>query len=170
MFFNTNFYWFFMALASQKKAKIDVFSLLFRKRRFCENRAPVEAKLLFLRLGAFGNPQKSKQNRVREKFAKKRAKIAVSFRFGGHFGQPWEAWNSKHWPRGLPKIHQKASKMPKKWILGRILDASFFEGGFGKGFGRILEGFLKNFELGDYIVDSYFSQCYYVRSGGENSD
>ena len=34
-------------MASENEAKIEVFSLLFRKRRFCENRAPVEAKLLF---------------------------------------------------------------------------------------------------------------------------
>ena len=35
--------------------------------------------------------------------------------------------------------------MTKKWILRRVLDASFFEGGFGEGFGRILEGFWKDF-------------------------
>jgi hypothetical protein len=34
-------------LASENEAKIKVFLLLFRKRRFYENRAPVEAKLLF---------------------------------------------------------------------------------------------------------------------------
>ena len=34
-------------MASENEAKIEVFLLLFRKRRFYENRAPVEAKLLF---------------------------------------------------------------------------------------------------------------------------
>ena len=34
---------------------------------------------------------KSKQNRVREKFVKKRPKIMVSFRLWDHFGRPWEA-------------------------------------------------------------------------------
>ena len=37
----------FSILASENQAKIEVFLLLFRKRRFYENRAPVEAKLLF---------------------------------------------------------------------------------------------------------------------------
>ena len=36
----------------------------------------------------------------------------------------------------------KSFKITKKLILGRVLDASFFEGGFGEGFGRILVGFL----------------------------
>ena len=34
-------------MASENEAKIEVFLWLFRKRRFYENRAPVEAKLLF---------------------------------------------------------------------------------------------------------------------------
>ena len=34
-------------MASENEAKIEAFWLLFRKRRFYENRAPVEAKLLF---------------------------------------------------------------------------------------------------------------------------
>ena len=34
-------------MASENEAKIEVLLLLFRKRRFYENRAPVEAKLLF---------------------------------------------------------------------------------------------------------------------------
>ena len=37
----------FSILASENEGKIEVFLLLFRKRRFYENRAPVEAKLLF---------------------------------------------------------------------------------------------------------------------------
>ena len=46
MFFKSIFFEFFI-LASENEAKIEVFLLLFRKRRFYENRAPVEAKLLF---------------------------------------------------------------------------------------------------------------------------
>ena len=46
MFFNLFFRIFFI-LASENEAKIGFFLLLFRKRRFYENRAPVEAKLLF---------------------------------------------------------------------------------------------------------------------------
>ena len=47
MFFNSIFFRIFSILASENEAKIEVFLLLFRKRRFYENRAPVEAKLLF---------------------------------------------------------------------------------------------------------------------------
>ena len=39
------------------------------------------------------------------------------------------------------KIHQKSFKRPQKWILGRVLDTSFFEGGFWKVLGRICEDF-----------------------------
>ena len=54
-----------------------------------------------------------------------------------------------------PKIHQKSSKMPKKSILGRVLDASFFEVGFWEDFGRILKGFWKDFGriLGGFCKD-----------------
>ena len=49
-------------------------------------------------------------------------------------------------PRGDPyENHQKSPKMPKKSILGRVLDAPFFEGGFGEGFGRIFGGFGEDF-------------------------
>ena len=41
------FFRIFSILASENEAKIKVFLWLFRKRRFYENRAPVEAKLLF---------------------------------------------------------------------------------------------------------------------------
>ena len=37
MFFNTMFSRIFLALASENVAEIHVFSLLFRKRRFCKN-------------------------------------------------------------------------------------------------------------------------------------
>ena len=47
MFFNSIFFRIFSIWASENEAKIGVFLLLFRKRRFYENRAPVEAKLLF---------------------------------------------------------------------------------------------------------------------------
>ena len=49
MVFNTIFSRFFSVWASENGAKIEIFSLLFRKRRFCKIRAPVEAKLLFFR-------------------------------------------------------------------------------------------------------------------------
>ena len=47
MFFNSIFVRIFSILASENEGKLEVFLLLFPKRRFYENRAPVEAKLLF---------------------------------------------------------------------------------------------------------------------------
>ena len=44
-----------------------------------------------------------------------------------------------------PKIHQKSSKTLQKSILRRVLDTSAFEGGFWKGFGRVLGGFGEDF-------------------------
>ena len=50
--FEHDFDRFFIASASRNEAKIDRFLDPFRKRRFCKNRAPVEAKFLFLRFRA----------------------------------------------------------------------------------------------------------------------
>ena len=47
MFFNSIFFEFSPFWPPKTKAKSKFFLLLFRKRRFYENRAPVEAKLLF---------------------------------------------------------------------------------------------------------------------------
>ena len=58
MFLNTIFHRNFIVLASKYGTKIGRFSIIFWKRRFCKNRAPVEAKLLFLRFRAFKNRPK----------------------------------------------------------------------------------------------------------------
>ena len=42
------------------------------------------------------------------------------------------------WPS---KNHEKLSNTAKKWILGCVLDTSFFEGGFWEGLERLLGGF-----------------------------
>ena len=52
MFFNSIFVRIFSILASENEAKIEVFLLLFPKRLFYENLAPVEARARFLRFGA----------------------------------------------------------------------------------------------------------------------
>ena len=99
----------------------------------------------FSGFGPLGNNAKSEYNRIRERLAKKLTKKVISFRFWDHFGRPKIIQNSKRCPWGLQKIHQKAFKMTPKEILARVLDASFFEGGFGEGFGRVLGGFLVDF-------------------------
>ena len=55
VFQDTVFNRFFLDLASANKAKIDGFSNILGKRRFCKNRAPVEARARFLRFGPSKN-------------------------------------------------------------------------------------------------------------------
>ena len=62
MFLNSIFFRIFSILASENEAKTKVFLLLFRKRRFYENRAPVEAKLLFFRFRATQNDVQTLKN------------------------------------------------------------------------------------------------------------
>ena len=47
--------------------------------------------------------------------------------------------------------------MTQKSILGCVSDASFFEGGFGEGFGRFWKDFWWIFGVADPLVDSYFA-------------
>ena len=84
-FFESIFYWIFFGLASKNKAKIDVFSNLFWKRRFCENRVPVEARARFSRFGA----SKNRPNIGVQTHSKKTSKKwASNIDFGIHFGLP----------------------------------------------------------------------------------
>merc|ERR1712078_924800 len=100
MFFNTIFSRIFLALASENNAQIHVFSLLFRKRRFSENRAPVETKLLFFRFGASKKrPKIDAETRSKKGSQKYLPKID----FGFDFGLP-----------NPPKIHQNPPKKRRK--------------------------------------------------------
>ena len=91
MFFNTIFYRIFLVWASGNGAKIHVFKLLFRKRRFSENRAPVETKLLFFRFGASKKrPKIDAETRSKKGSQKYLPKIDFGFDFGF---------------QNLPKIH-----------------------------------------------------------------
>ena len=68
--------------------------------------------------------------------------------FGHHLGFSFSFKNRpkfKVLPLGRSKNHKKSLKMPKKWILGCFFDAFVFQVGFGKGFGRVLGGFLVDF-------------------------
>ena len=53
----------------------------------------------------------------------------------------WEALGAQ----APPKIYQKSSKTLQKSILSRVLDTSAFEGGFWKGFGRVLGALWEDF-------------------------
>ena len=91
MLFNTIFSRIFLVLASENTAKIHIFSLLFRKRRFSENRAPVETKLLFFRFGASKKrPKIDAETRSKKGSQKYFPKIDFGFDFG---------------LQNLPKIH-----------------------------------------------------------------
>ena len=64
MFFNTIVFRFVLVLASEKDSQIKVFSLFFRKRRFCEN----HSFPLFFKFRASKNRCR---NRIRKKAGKK---------------------------------------------------------------------------------------------------
>ena len=100
MFFNTIFSRIFLALASENGAEIQVSSLLFRKRRFNENRAPVETKLLFFRFGASKKrPKIDAETRSKKGSQKYLPKIDFGFDFGS---------------QNPPKIHENPSKQRRK--------------------------------------------------------
>ena len=83
MFFNTIFSRFFPILASENGAKIEVFSLLLRKCRFCEKRAPVEAPCIFSGFGASQNrPEIDAETHSKKASKKSFPKIDFGLRFG----------------------------------------------------------------------------------------
>ena len=70
--FKHDFYRIFFVLASQKKAKIEVFSHLYPKRRFCKNHCFSQRKLLFFRFGASKNRPKFNAKMHLKKTSKKK--------------------------------------------------------------------------------------------------
>ena len=82
MFFNTIFSRFFSVLASENGAKIEVFSILFRKRRFCKNRALALAPCTFSRFGASKNrPKIDAKTHSKKASQKNLPKIDFGLRF-----------------------------------------------------------------------------------------
>ena len=73
----------FFASASKNEAKIMLFLYLFRKRRFCKNRAPVEARARFLRFGASKIRTKI-DAKTHSKTTSKKTGPSINFRI--HFG------------------------------------------------------------------------------------
>ena len=62
--------------------------MIFRKHRFCKNRAPVEAKLLFLRFRAFKNRPKIDAKAMLEKNLEKNVpKIEFGTILGSHLSK-----------------------------------------------------------------------------------
>ena len=104
MFLNTIFYRIFMVLASKNGFKIDRFSIMFWKRRFCENRAPVEAGARFLGFGA-----SKKRSKIDAEIAceKKLPKNLAKIDFG-------TALASQKPPKIDPKSKKVASKIESK--------------------------------------------------------
>ena len=100
MVFNTIFSRFFMVLGSEIEPKIDDFSILFRKRGFCENRGPLIGKLLFWRsraskkrpkIGAETHSKKaSKENAPKiQKSTQHRKKSKKAFEQKAQKKEPW---------------------------------------------------------------------------------
>ena len=95
----------FDVLASQNGTKITHFSYFYRKRRFCKNRAPVEAKLIFSRFRASKNRAKIDTKMHSKKTSKKRA---PNVDFGIDFGLPRP-------PKSTPKASSNATRFATLW-------------------------------------------------------
>ena len=104
IFSNTIFYNFFLVLASQNGAKINEFSNICRKRRFCKNRAPVQAGAQFLRFGASQKPPKID---ARIEFEKQLEKKLPKIDLGLHFG-------SQKPPQTTPKPKKSSAETKLK--------------------------------------------------------
>ena len=77
-FFNTIFSRFFAVLASENDSKIEDFSMLFRKPRFCKNRFFLKENCYF---SGFEPPkiyEKSMPNHTRKKHRKKNSQTSIS--------------------------------------------------------------------------------------------
>ena len=107
IFSNTNFNRIFVDLASKNASKIDHFSNIFPKRRFCKNRAPVYAGAQFSRFGA---SQKRSKIDADIAFEKKPPKNIPKINFDIHFGFPKP-----------PKIDAKSKKMASESELKKKL-------------------------------------------------
>ena len=105
MFFNTVFSRFFVFLTSENGAKIDTFSLLFRKRRFREN--PLKHWLCAQesRFGPSRNDKNHQKNASKKAFEKSMAKSFPKIDFGFHFGLP-----------NPPKIDPTSKKIEKNRV------------------------------------------------------
>ena len=100
MFFNTVFSRFFVVLTSENDSKIDVFSLLFRKRQFCQNHCFSKGKLLFFRFWDSQKPSKIDAETHSKKTSKKNFQKSI-------LASVWASQN-------LPKSTQHRQKSEKK--------------------------------------------------------
>ena len=111
MLFNTFFFDFSSIWPPKNQPKIYVFLLLFRKQGFCENRAPVEAKLLFFMFRTFKKRFKFDAETHSKKTSKKSLpKIDVGLHFG--FQKPPKI--EKIAPKALSKTSLKKEAMRLK--------------------------------------------------------
>ena len=110
MFFNTIVFRFVLVLASENNSKIELFSHFFRKRRFCENRAPVEAPCIFSGFGASQNRPKI-DAKTRSKKASE--KNVPKLDFGLRFGLP----NRPNMQKNLKRCVLKKAPKKQPWKL-----------------------------------------------------
>ena len=113
MFFETSFSSFFVFLATENDVKIELFSLLFRKRRFCENHHETLAVRTKIKVRIWKKHKKSEKKIDAEITIEKNIEKNIEkIDFGLHFGS-----------KNPPKIHQKSKKVAseddlKKRVMG----------------------------------------------------
>ena len=112
MFFETSFSSFFVFLATENDVKIKLFSLLFRKRRFCENHHETLAVRTKIKVRIWKKHKKLKKNVTEITTEKNIEKNLEKIDFGLHFGS-----------KNPSKINQKSKKVAseddlKKRVMG----------------------------------------------------
>ena len=114
--------------------EIRFFAQFFRKRRFCENHAPVDAKLLFLRFRASRKPREIQAKSCSRKGCKKVTPKSGFFLIWGSFWTALGGLKFKTLALGLsknsPKSVQDDPKVDFGASLGRIFFRRWFWGGF----------------------------------------
>ena len=93
MFFETSFSSFFVFLATENDVKIELFSLLFRKRRFCENHHETLAVRTKIKVRIWKKHKKSEKNRCRNHDRKKHGIKHRKNRFWAPFWLPKSSQN-----------------------------------------------------------------------------
>ena len=119
-------------------SEIRFFAQFFRKRRFCENRVPVEAQLLFLRFRASGKQRKIRAKSCSRKASKKTTQNSGFFSIWGSFWTALGGLKFKTLALGPSKNSFKSVQDDPKVDFGACLGRVFFRrcvwGGFWEDF------------------------------------
>ena len=138
-------------------------TLILLQRRFCENRAPVEAKLLFLRFRACKKRRKIEVKLISKKLRNIRPKMSIFGAVLSHQAFSKFKKISKYWPSAVQKIIKNCPRCSKGGFWRALWTHVFRKVDLGKVWAGFWKDFRWNLKVADHIVDSYFAQCRYAK-------